>query len=295
MYFKVLTKDMEAPFNKNFTYKLNKKYIIKCQESIELCKNGFHYFSNTDDIFDILGNDFFNNKYRIFEVKPGGNIIEDYNKLCCSEITLLRELTFEDLIDYDNSGKYTWYYADYNNDKKIDINKLEDLVIAKDITGYYCLEFAKNIKGVNISKLEDAVIEKDKTGNCCIFAQKIKGANINRLQNVVIEKDKTGLWCYKFAYNVKGADIKKLQNAVIKKDKDGEWCFYFAYMIKGANIQKLENAVIKKDITGEMCYKFYNFAYNIGGTNIKKLKNAILKKDKTGEYCYEFAHNIGIC
>jgi hypothetical protein len=271
MYFKILTKNMEAPFNKEFIYKLNKKYIIDNNEPIELCKNGFHYFNNTDNIFSYES--FFNNKYRIFEVKPEGNIIEDSDKCCCSEITLLRESSFKDLLDYDNTGLYTYYYALCNNDKKIDISKLEDTIIEKDKDGYWCYKFACDINGANINKLEDAVIEKDKDGEWCYkFACDINGANINKLEDAVIEKDIDSFWCYVFAKHIENANIQKLEDTVIKKDNSGYYCCKFAMNVKNANISKLEDAIIEKDNNnGYWCHKF---ARDVEGANISKLKNA---------------------
>jgi hypothetical protein len=263
MYFKILTKDMEAPFNKEFFYKLNKKYIIDNNEPIESYKNGFHYFNNTDIISIYFKEScFFNDKYRIFEVKPEGDILEDSYRLCCSEITLIKELSFEDLIDYDKTGKYTYYYSLCNNNKKIDISKFEDAVIEKDNYCKWCYNFAQYVKGANIDKLEDAIIKKDITGYYCYnLALNIKGVNVNikKLKDAVIEKDITGEYRYLFAKNVKDADIKKLEVTVIEKDDCGKWCFKFAKDVKGANINKLENETIKKDTTGEWYSKFSKY------------------------------------
>jgi hypothetical protein len=256
---------MEAPFNKEFVYELGKKYIIDNNEPIESCKNGFHYFNNTNNLFNIFDDDesFFNDKYRIFEIIPDGNVIEDGNICCCSEITLTKELSFEDLIDYDRTGKYIYNYALHNNNKKIDISKLEDLVIEKDKILYWCYIFACDVKGANINKLEDIVIEKDNNNGywCYRFARDVKGANINKLEDIVIEKDITGCWCYRFACDVKGANIQKFENAVIKKDKIGKCCYLFARDIKGANIQKLEAAIIEKDKSGELQEALKNKKY----------------------------------
>jgi hypothetical protein len=242
---------MEAPYNEEFIYEINKKYIIDNNEPIEICKNGFHYFDNTGDIFKLFDEDYiFNDEYRIFEVKPEGIIIECYNKLCCSEITLIKELSFKNLLNYDETGEYTYYYTRYNNkNNKIGISKLENLVIEKDKTGEWCYNFANSIEDANISKLEDAVIEKDKDGKWCYeFACDIEGANIQKLEDAVIEKDiDDGYWCYKFALNVHGANISKLEDVVIEKDIDGEYCYRFATYVKDTNIDRLEKAVIEKD------------------------------------------------
>jgi hypothetical protein len=199
-------------------------------EPIELCKNGFHYFNNIDNLFIYFEEScFFNEKYRIFEIKPEGKIIEKDFMCCCSEITLTRELSFEDLIDYDSDGRYTYYYALYNNNKLISLDKLEDIVIEKDKTCKLCYLFAQYVKGANINKLEDAVIENDKTGQWCYwFVRDVKDANISKLEDAVIEKDETGEYCYLFAKNIKGANISKLQDAVIEKDTTGEWYRKFA-------------------------------------------------------------------
>jgi hypothetical protein len=47
---------------------------------------------------------------------------------------------------------------------------IEDAVIEKDTIGQWCCKFAYNIKGVNIKKLEESVIEKDITGGCNLIS-----------------------------------------------------------------------------------------------------------------------------
>jgi hypothetical protein len=240
MNIKIFDKNMKSMDTEDFNYSIDKKYTIDNLNNNETDKKGFYYFDNTDDMLELEhfdNYDFFNtDKYRIFEVKPEGNLIKGIGKYYCSEITLINELSLENLINYDISGKYTWYYAIYSDHIKIDISKLEDIIMEKDIKGQYCYEFAYYVYGANISKLEDIVIKKDTTGYWCyFFALNIKGANISKLEDAVIEKDKTGEFCYYFAKKVKGTNINKLKNAIIKKDKTGEWYNLFICSTKITN------------------------------------------------------------
>jgi len=49
--------------------------------------------------------------------------------------------------------------------KKANVELLQDAVIAKDITGEWCYNFAEFVKEANVKLLQDAVIERMRLGN----------------------------------------------------------------------------------------------------------------------------------
>jgi hypothetical protein len=277
---------MEAPYVNNFIYELDKKYSIDNSETIEICKNGFHYFKTVRDLFELyLDHQYFTRKFRIFEVKPEGNIINGDNKCCCSEITLIKELFTKDLLDLDNTGIYIYgYFKDvYDGNDYEYITKYEDRLIKIDGTGKWCYLFARDIKGANIQKLEDAVIKKDITGSFCYeFAFDVKGADIKKLEGHIIKKDYSGFLCLEYAKKIRIDDINSIiaiSDAIIRKDINGEYCYKFAYYYNNIDskiIEKLEDAVIEKDNSGYYCYKFAKW---ILGANVEKLKKSLLNKN----------------
>ena len=90
--FKGMPDDMTC---RGFHYKIGKTY--KTDEPIELCGRGFHFCQNLTDCFDYYpraANNLF------FEVEASGEIIESDDKCVCSEITIIRELSQEEINKY---------------------------------------------------------------------------------------------------------------------------------------------------------------------------------------------------
>ena len=81
-------KGMESDMTcRGFQYEIGKTYLA--DGDIKLCKNGFHFCKNLEDVFEYYGNDRGN---RFFEVE--GNVIKsDRKKSVANKIHIIRELT----------------------------------------------------------------------------------------------------------------------------------------------------------------------------------------------------------
>jgi len=70
---------------------------------------------------------------------------EEDDKVAGDRITLLKELTFEECVSYDKTGKWCYYFAGDISGANIEL--LQNAVIAKDEGGKWCYRFAEDIKG----------------------------------------------------------------------------------------------------------------------------------------------------
>ena len=91
--FKTLNADMSSACG-NMTYELGKKYTIT--GDLIPCENGYHFCKNLEDIegyYTISDS-------RIYEVEAEGQMIKDDDKICAKSITLIRELSKEEIHQY---------------------------------------------------------------------------------------------------------------------------------------------------------------------------------------------------
>lgn len=216
------------PDGKKHYYKVGKEYVVD-RERVKICKFGFHASAHCDIsetlyFYDITEH----TAYCLVDI----NVVDEHRYVVVGDrISIIKELTFDECVQYDKTGEWCYEYA--GKIKGADIKRLQDAVIEKDKYGELCYRFAKYVEGADIKRLQDAVIEKDKEGEYCYkFGLWVEGCDINTLQDAVIEKDKYGDWCYLFASDVFGADIKKLKDALIKKDKDSLLRFEFDKLLK---------------------------------------------------------------
>lgn len=94
--FKALNKDMSANCG-DIVYKLDKTYEMP-EEKIKMCFYGFHFcekLESCNTYYDLSNS-------RIFEIEAEGKIIKANNedKIVCNKITLTRELTKEEILEY---------------------------------------------------------------------------------------------------------------------------------------------------------------------------------------------------
>ena len=98
--YKALLSDMSSRYG-HMTYEIGKKYTIS--GPLKMCENGYHFCTELEDIEQYYPI----SKSRIFEVEADGSIIHDDSKYCAESITLIRELSKEEIRQYfeDNQDK----------------------------------------------------------------------------------------------------------------------------------------------------------------------------------------------
>lgn len=107
-------------FNPNWTcsgfqYEVGKTY--KHDGNIEMCSAGFHFCQKISDCFNYYT---FNINNKVAEVEAIGNVETNGDKSVTDEIVILRELTWYEVLDLTNTGKYCMGYnnsGDYNKGK----------------------------------------------------------------------------------------------------------------------------------------------------------------------------------
>ena len=95
--YKVTDKDMKC---RGFQYELNKLYTIK--EKISICNVGFHYCEKINDCWNYYS---FDSSNRVFEIEDTGDTITERKKNCTNKIKLIKELTWEEVLEICNEGK----------------------------------------------------------------------------------------------------------------------------------------------------------------------------------------------
>ena len=120
--YKALNMDMSSAYG-DMVYEIGKKYTITGK--LKMCKNGFHFCKYLEDI----ENHYTITKSRVFEVKAEGKIINKYDKSCAESITLIRELSKEEIHQYFVDSKErilnkNWRYRKALADQGICLDKL---------------------------------------------------------------------------------------------------------------------------------------------------------------------------
>ena len=100
-YYKVLTKDLKAPSNTEFSYENWQTKTFKVEGPLEMCKNGLHLYTSLEYLS--AGN--FGE--RVFEAIPVGEYISGKKKICCRGVKLLKELKPGDVKD----SQWAYYYC----------------------------------------------------------------------------------------------------------------------------------------------------------------------------------------
>ena len=86
---------------KNFQFNLNETFYH--QGGIKICKSGFHFCEKLIDVNDYYS---FGYNNRFFMVKSGDKYETEENKSVTNEITLLKEITEDNLISLIESSEY---------------------------------------------------------------------------------------------------------------------------------------------------------------------------------------------
>ena len=147
--YKALNMDMSSAYS-NMSYEIGKKYTITGK--LQMCENGFHFCKYLEDI----ENHYTITESRIFEIEADGEIIDGNIKFCAESITLMRELSKEEIHQYfeDNQERIldkNWRYRKALADQGLCLDKLiydkdSDVraAVARQRYGLYVLMHDKN-------------------------------------------------------------------------------------------------------------------------------------------------------
>ena len=101
--YKVFNSDWTC---KGFQYQVGKKY--KTEGELEICKNGFHFCEKVKDCFNYYS---FDSRNKVAEVVASGEIITEHDKSCASEIEILSEVNWHEILELVNIGKNNSGYS----------------------------------------------------------------------------------------------------------------------------------------------------------------------------------------
>ena len=118
----------------DFQYEVGKEY--ECKKAV-ICRKGFHFCENPIDVFKFYPPFLESGRARYCEVEGSGEFdFSEFDKVCCSKIKIVRELTLKELINSEN-------YASINNNQNnsetsLLVFKQEDFSSAS-LVSYYSL------------------------------------------------------------------------------------------------------------------------------------------------------------
>lgn len=103
---------------RDFQYKVGKQYHVT--GDLKICKNGFHACEDLSDTFNYyrMGNS------RFAIVKLWGDVLYGNNKVCASNIEIVKELSLKDIVERYAASKID--YLDKTFDRHIVLNKDEN-------------------------------------------------------------------------------------------------------------------------------------------------------------------------
>ena len=95
--YKVFTSDWTC---RGFQYEVGKTYVH--EGDIKLCDKGFHFCEKANDCFDYYS---FDSDNKVAEIEALGEIKTDGKKSVTDKITIVREISWHELLDLINTGK----------------------------------------------------------------------------------------------------------------------------------------------------------------------------------------------
>lgn len=100
--YKAFDKDLKC---RNFQFKINEVFEIK--EDIKMCSKGFHFCEKILNVYNYYTKDI---NTRICEVEALGQVETEGDKSCTNKIRIIRELTYDEILDAflkkSNTGSY---------------------------------------------------------------------------------------------------------------------------------------------------------------------------------------------
>lgn len=95
--YKCFNKDMTC---RGFKYEIEKTF--KHEGNVEICGAGFHFCKKAADVFNYYD---FKPENIVCEIEAGGEIIHGDDKSVCSEIKILKKLSWHEVLEIVNVGK----------------------------------------------------------------------------------------------------------------------------------------------------------------------------------------------
>jgi len=184
MYIKALDNNLMC---RGIQYKIGQTY--KVRKNSPMSKK-FYCHKKLEDTIDWLGM-----PGRYCEIELSGDVIQDGELAIVNEITIIRELFLDELIELDDTGEWCMYRASNANDDFL--LRLKDEIIKKDQTGLWCFHFTvkyqSRLSQKVINELQDAVIQRDWEGDIIeFFIDHVHSADKDKLKSALkdIVKDK---------------------------------------------------------------------------------------------------------
>ena len=87
---------------KNLTFEIGKIYIF--EGDLILCKQGFHFCKNPDDLLFYYP---YKKELKILEIEVLGDVIDEGNKSVTNKLKVIREIPFNDWNDLFNLHSFT--------------------------------------------------------------------------------------------------------------------------------------------------------------------------------------------
>jgi hypothetical protein len=95
--WKVFNKDLKC---RNCQFEVGNRY--KQNGTLIMCKHGYHFHTNPNDLFEYYD---FTPENRVCEIIAHGKVISQEDKSCCNDIEIIRELSWNDVLNLVNTGK----------------------------------------------------------------------------------------------------------------------------------------------------------------------------------------------
>ena len=175
--YKMLNNDMTTLYG-NMTYEIGKTY--KLDGEIIPCERGYHFCKELISCLLYYPNK--NNDKRFFEIETGENVIERDDKCISDEITLVRELSLDEVLQYIRENESIVNWTTISNRQKLPeefIREFKDKVdwrsisINQQLSEDFIREFKNKVDWVYIDKHQNLSEEfirefKDKVDWYCI-------------------------------------------------------------------------------------------------------------------------------
>ena len=195
--YKMLNNDMTTLYG-NMTYEVGKTY--KLEGKIIPCENGYHFCEELIDCIQYYHNN--DNDKRFFEIKSGENVIKHEDKYVTDEITLIRELTLDEVFDYIRENKDIVNWNVISSWQKLPEEFIREF---KDKVNWSCISVCQKLSEDFIREFENRLVWKYISRQ-----QKLSEDFIREFQDKVD-------WDAIFIYQTLSEDLKKEFKAKLER------------------------------------------------------------------------------